>query len=246
MQLPILPERIAVTILTAGILFLLIAVFGNHKISIKEIKLGPVSKGGRAFAFLISASLIVIALGGYLFRPQPAEEEPQAPTEAALPPPTPSPTPTLTPTNPPASTATLTPTNPPPTTPAPTPTPMAAIPTPELTLTGTESYEAAGKQWVRYNMAIANRAAFPAELFEPAPDLPPCGSNTEAARTWVDIYDAADDSRLYGFCAFSSPQSLNSIWFAIEQGESPPEAVYVSLRDRKEDTTYPSNKVPLP
>lgn len=242
MQLPILPERIAVTILTAGILFLLIALFGNHKISIKEIKLGPVSKGGRAFALLISLSLIVIALGGYLFRTQPAEVEPQAPTEAAMPPPTP--TPTLTPNNPPTRTPTPTPTNPP-TTPT-TPTPMAAIPTPALSLTGTESYEAGGKEWVRYNLSIANRAAFPAELFEPAPELPPCGSNTEAARTWVDIYDAADNSRLYGFCAFSSPQSLNSIWFTIEQGESPPEAVYVSLIDRKEDTTYLSNEISLP
>lgn len=242
MQLPVLPERIAVTIVTAGILFLLIALFGHNKISIKEIKLGPVSKGGRAIAFLISLSLIAVALGGYLFPGQPAEEDPQVSTVVAVR--TPTETPTPTPTNPPTSTPTPTPTTL--LTNTSTPTPVPAIPTPELTLTGSETYEAGGEQWVRYNLSITNRAAFPADLFEPAPDLPPCGSNIEAARTWVNIYDAEDNSRLYGFCALSSPQSLNSIWFAIEQGVSPPEAVYVSLRDRKEDTTYLSNEIFLP
>ncbi len=30
-------------------------------------------------------------------------------------------------------------------------------------------------------------ATIPADMFAQAPDLPPCGSNTKASRTWVDL-----------------------------------------------------------
>jgi hypothetical protein len=93
---------------------------------------------------------------------------------------------------------------------------------------------------------VQNASAFPAELFEPAPDLPPCGSNTNAARTWVDIVNAQGDSRLYGFCALSSPDGLKSLWFAVEQGAPTPANVYVVLKDRREGINYQSNSVPLP
>ncbi len=145
-----------------------------------------------------------------------------------------------------------TPTSAPTSTPTDTPTPTeiepneAHIPTPDLALRGTELYEAGGKQWVRYRFSIANWDAFPDELFEPAPDLPPCGLNTNASRTWVDIYDASNNVRLYGFCGLSSPQDLNSIWFAVEQGVSPPATVYISLIDRREETNYRSNAVSIP
>ena len=77
-------------------------------------------------------------------------------------------------------------------------------------------------------------------------DLPPCGSNTNASRTWVDIFDAQDNGRIYGFCALSSPDGLKSLWFSVEQGVSPPDAVYIVLTDRRENNTYNSNEVLLP
>ena len=138
---------------------------------------------------------------------------------------TPTPTPSLSPT------------------PTPTPTITTSIPIPKLVLSGTESYTAGGKQWVRYRLSIENWATFPAELFEPAPDLPPCGLNQNASRTWVEIYDAKGDKYIYGFCALSSPKALTSIWFAVEQGISPPNAVYVLLKDRRHGATYRSNEV---
>ena len=95
-------------------------------------------------------------------------------------------------------------------------------------------------------MVVQNASAFPAELFEPAPDLPPCGSNTNASRTWVDIVNAQGDSRLYGFCALSSSDGLKSLWFAVEQGAPTPANVYVVLKDRREAINYQSNSVPLP
>ena len=117
--------------------------------------------------------------------------------------------------------------------------------TPKLIFKGAESYTANGKQWIRYKLAIANKAIFPAELFTPAPDLPPCGLNTNASRTWVDIFDTATNQRLYGFCSLSSPQDLDSLWFAVERGTSPPRQVYVVLTDRRTNTTYRSNSVSL-
>jgi hypothetical protein len=117
--------------------------------------------------------------------------------------------------------------------------------TPNLVFKGTEAYTANGKQWIRYKLAISNKEIFPAELFAPAPDLPPCGSNTNASRTWVDIFNTATNQRLYGFCALSSPQDLDSLWFAVERGTSPPQQVYVVLTDRRTNTAYRSNSVTL-
>ncbi|OUC16431.1 MAG: hypothetical protein B0A82_01750 [Alkalinema sp. CACIAM 70d] len=117
--------------------------------------------------------------------------------------------------------------------------------TPRLVFKGTEAYTANGKQWIRYKLAIANKEIFPAELFGPAPDLPPCGSNTQASRTWVDIFNTANNQRIYGFCALSSQQDLDSLWFAVERGTAPPRQVYVVLTDRRTNTAYRSNSVTL-
>ena len=114
------------------------------------------------------------------------------------------------------------------------------VPNPVLVFTGQEPFTAGGKQFTRYNFAVFNRADYPAELFAAAPDLPPCGANTKASRTWVDIYDQSG-KRLYGFCAFGSPNDLGNIWFALESGVLPPSWVYVELTDRKTNTKYKSN-----
>ena len=115
-----------------------------------------------------------------------------------------------------------------------------ALPNPVLVFTGQEFFAAGGKQMTRYRFTVDNRADYPAELFAAAPDLPPCGSNTKASRTWVDLYDQSG-KRLYGFCAFSSPNDLSQIWFALESDVVPPSWVYVELTDRKTGTKYKSN-----
>lgn len=114
------------------------------------------------------------------------------------------------------------------------------IPNPVLYLEDQQPFTASGKQWTRYNYAVLNFADFPKALFEPAPSLPPCGTNTKAARTWVDVYDSTG-KRLQGFCAFSKPSDLNTIWFALEQGVVPPSYVYIELNDRQTNTKYKSN-----
>jgi hypothetical protein len=120
------------------------------------------------------------------------------------------------------------------------PAPPRALPNPVLYLVGLESYQTGGKNYVRYRFNVLNYAEYPAEMFAAAPQLPPCGKNTKSSRTWVDIYDQ-QGKRLYGFCALSKPDDLNSIWFALEEGAIPPSYVYVELNDRATNTKYKSN-----
>lgn len=119
------------------------------------------------------------------------------------------------------------------------------LPSPRLAFVGKEAYTVRGKQFYRYKLAVKNWKVYPAKLFQPAPNLPPCGRNPNSSRTWVNIYNAQTNSRLYGFCALSSPKNLTSLWFAVEKGKTPPKSVYITLKDRKLNKTYRSNTVLL-
>ena len=124
------------------------------------------------------------------------------------------------------------------------------LPAPVLALNGTEYYVPSGGPATMYKLTITNWSSYPDGLFVPRPDLPPCGSNTEASRAWVEIYDAGTDQYIYGFCALGANESLTDIWFGIllsDPDQSPP-PVYVKIIDR--DTsfggTYTSNSVTVP
>jgi hypothetical protein len=114
------------------------------------------------------------------------------------------------------------------------------LPNPILFLTGSEHVTINGKQFTRYNYDVFNKDQYPAELFAAAPNLPPCGTNTKAARTWVDFYDQGG-KKLQGFCALGKPSDLDGIWFAMEEGAVPPSWVYIELNDRQTNTKYKSN-----
>lgn len=118
--------------------------------------------------------------------------------------------------------------------------PNPILPNPALYLTSTEFYSTGGQNFIRYNYDVLNRDAYPDDLFAAAPALPPCGKNTKASRTWVDIFDSRG-KRLYGFCAFSKAADLGSIWFALPDGEIPPSYIYIELNDRQTSTKYKSN-----
>ena len=62
---------------------------------------------------------------------------------------------------------------------------QSAPPNPILYLTGSEYYSAGGKNWVRHRYDVFNKDQYPAELFAAAPNLPPCGTNTNSSRSWV-------------------------------------------------------------
>jgi hypothetical protein len=113
-------------------------------------------------------------------------------------------------------------------------------PNPVLVLQSLEYFQNGGKDFTRYRFAVENSAAYPDAMFAASPQLPPCGKNTKASRTWVDVY-ASDGKRLNGFCAFGKASDLNSIWFALEADAVPPSWVYVELTDRADGTKYKSN-----
>lgn len=116
----------------------------------------------------------------------------------------------------------------------------AELPNPVLVFIGQVSVEGGGKSFVRYRFEVDNFAAYPKELFAPSPNLPPCGTNSKAARTWVDIYEQSG-KRLNRFCDLHSPADLNGIWFALELNELPPSWVYIELTDRQTGSKYKSN-----
>ena len=118
--------------------------------------------------------------------------------------------------------------------------PRPVLPNPVLYLTGTEAFQASGKQFIRYRYDVLNKDAYPADFFAAAPALPPCGANTKSSRTWVDFYDQRG-KRLFGFCALSKPDDLSGIWFALESDVIPPSYVYIEMTDRQTNTKYKSN-----
>ena len=115
------------------------------------------------------------------------------------------------------------------------------VPNPVLYLTGTQVYQVQGQSFVRYTYDVANKDAYPVEMFAAAPSLPPCGSNTNSSRTWVDFYNGRTNQRIYGFCALGSPANLNGIWFALPEGTVPPSYIYIELNDRQTNMKYRSN-----
>ena len=114
------------------------------------------------------------------------------------------------------------------------------LPNPILYFLGAEYVELNGKQITRYRFDVANKDQYPDDMFAASPALPPCGKNTKAARTWVDLYDQSG-KRLNGFCALGKSADLNGIWFGLETDVIPPSYIYIELNDRKTNTKYKSN-----
>ncbi len=111
---------------------------------------------------------------------------------------------------------------------------------PVLYFLGSEPLEQSGKQYIRYNFDVLNKDIYPNDMFAAAPALAPCGTNTKAARTWVEIYDQSG-KRLNGFCALGNSSDLGKIWFSLAADSVPPSWVYIELNDRKTSTKYKSN-----
>lgn len=117
------------------------------------------------------------------------------------------------------------------------------LPTPRLVYDGKEDRTTRGTAYTYYSLSVANRNDYPAYLFTSAPDLAPCGLNKNASRTWVNIYDNQTGGYIYGFCALSKPSDMQSLWFAVAKGKTPPKSVYITLYDRTCGINSTSNPV---
>lgn len=116
-------------------------------------------------------------------------------------------------------------------------------PKPDLVFTGKEDIQAAFGEKTIYWLSVSNRFDYPDEMFDPAPDLPPCGKNNNSSRSWVDIF-AEKGSRIYGFCTLKAAEELNKMSFQMPKGKTP-KAVYIVITDRKTGKKYKSNSVSL-
>jgi len=118
------------------------------------------------------------------------------------------------------------------------------LPVPQLQFIGAEAYSTASGNFTRYKLSVSNWNDFWPDLFIPSPNLPPCGLNNEASRSWVDIYDG-EGNRIYGFCALSEPEDLTKLWFGISGGKVP-ERVKIVITDRLCDKSVESPLIRLP
>jgi len=115
-----------------------------------------------------------------------------------------------------------------------------APPNPMLYFLGPQHVTISGKEVIQYHYDVANKDAYPDDMFAASPNLPPCGANTKAARTWVDVYDQSG-KRLNGFCALGKSSDLGKIWFGLDEHVVPPSYIYIELNDRQTNTKYKSN-----
>lgn len=121
---------------------------------------------------------------------------------------------------------------------------IPALPTPVVEITGWETFEAKGATYVRYRLRVSNWQAYGDDLFVAAPDLPPCGQNTNASRTWVDIFNSSNQ-RIYGFCALGRASDLENLWVAVRL-DTPVQGFYIELVDRRANLSARSNIITPP
>lgn len=118
-----------------------------------------------------------------------------------------------------------------------------SLPNPQLEFVGQERYDVNGAQGTRYKLSVTNRTSHPDFLWHPSANLPPCGKNENASRTWVEIFGSPGDKRLAGFCRLRSSEDLAQLWFAKPAGEKGPPCVYIVMTDRETGQKYESNRV---
>lgn len=115
------------------------------------------------------------------------------------------------------------------------------LPPPELVYLGLhEGSGAPGTDilWVR----MTNLGSYDFELFAEAPELPPCGKNDRAGRTWIFLY--SDGEPNYGYCyGYAAPPLPRTMQLAVFAPASAPlpSRITVELWDRATDRRVSSD-----
>ena len=74
------------------------------------------------------------------------------------------------------------------------------LPNPVISLTAVEPFELGGKKQLRYKFEVSNRAAYPAAMFAPAPELPPEGRNRTPDNDQMAVW-LQKNATISAFCA---------------------------------------------
>lgn len=107
--------------------------------------------------------------------------------------------------------------------------PHVPLPPPAVEYLG---YRLANNLRIHY-FEFSNFGEYAPELFSPAPELPPCGLNENAARTWLEIY--LDEVRRYGYCALTELAETIRLQVAVGSAEAIASVLGVELWDRATD-----------
>ncbi len=119
------------------------------------------------------------------------------------------------------------------------------IPMLDIEFIGTEYVDLGTLQFTRYWLEVVNRASVPDVMFEHAPDLgPDCGA-PEVSRSIVEIFDQ-DYAQLMAFCVLTSASELDSLFFEVYRGNTPPDSVNLGLADRRCYISFGSDWATVP
>jgi hypothetical protein len=114
-----------------------------------------------------------------------------------------------------------------------------SLPAPQLEFAGKQD----GEVSTQFKLKVTNRNRYPDFLWYPSANLPACGKNEKAARTWVEVFGSPGDQRLAGFCALSASEDLSRLWFPAPPRQKAPPCVFIVMTDRQTGKEYTSNRV---
>lgn len=117
-----------------------------------------------------------------------------------------------------------------------------SMPKPKLKLVGVTDGMNNGFAVKVYELEVVNRVEISDEFFIAAPALPPCGTNADSSRTWINLYDEKS-VRIYGWCTIRTNGELASLRFMMRAADNPPKKLFIDLMDRAEGVILRSNRV---
>ena len=123
-------------------------------------------------------------------------------------------------------------------------TPNLGLPEPALVFLGVTTLPGSDEEYLFYSLQVENWSDYQDELFAERPDLPPCGLNASASRTWLDIFDGLG-LRRYGYCAIARSVELQAFGFTVLASDQQPTGAFIELWDRELDVRVRSNQVAL-
>ena len=95
--------------------------------------------------------------------------------------------------------------------------------------------------FLNVDFGVVNFAKYDHTLFAASPELPACGLNKNASRTYVEIYTDTGVF-IYGYCALTQNTQLQKLSFPLKDTTATfPKGFFIRMRDRKCNKLVQSN-----